>query len=269
MEFRVVRKGYDKKEVDEYIERLTENYESRLSKQKDRIFYLKNQLETKSTSDEPLLDVSLGKQAKSEGGDQNLYYVEAKRLMLIYGKMEQLLSSDNLSSDAREELLSFIKNCKKSLEDALSRKKVSPSQDDTIKKLLAKMMGLNINKTMPNTTEDGAFPEDIKPLRSKTSAITQRKTLSVKNNQESKKKQDKKEKNEFSNFLSKSSPIGSNFESIMFKGKDKGKKQSTEESFDYSPNETGFDLKAAVNPTEDLNEIMKAFDFYNDKKSKK
>ncbi len=30
-------------------------------------------------------------------------------------------------------------------------------------------------------------------------------------------------------------------------------------------NETGFDLKEAVNPTEDLDEIMKAFDFYNDR----
>ena len=38
---------------------------------------------------------------------------------------------------------------------------------------------------------------------------------------------------------------------------------------DYSPNETGFDLKEAINPKEDLDEIMKAFDFYNDDKKKK
>ena len=29
-------------------------------------------------------------------------------------------------------------------------------------------------------------------------------------------------------------------------------------------NETGFDLKEAVNPKEDLDEIMKAFDFFTD-----
>ena len=32
------------------------------------------------------------------------------------------------------------------------------------------------------------------------------------------------------------------------------------------PNESGFDLKEAVNPTEDLEEIMKAFNFYPGKK---
>ena len=31
-----------------------------------------------------------------------------------------------------------------------------------------------------------------------------------------------------------------------------------------TPNESGFDLKAAVNPKDDLNEIMKAFDFYEE-----
>ena len=29
------------------------------------------------------------------------------------------------------------------------------------------------------------------------------------------------------------------------------------------PNETGFDLKQALNPTEELSEIMKAFDFFD------
>ncbi len=31
-----------------------------------------------------------------------------------------------------------------------------------------------------------------------------------------------------------------------------------------TPNESGFDLKAAINPQEELTEIMKAFDFFND-----
>lgn len=30
-----------------------------------------------------------------------------------------------------------------------------------------------------------------------------------------------------------------------------------------TPNESGFDLKEAVNPKQDLDEIMKAFDFFN------
>ena len=41
--------------------------------------------------------------------------------------------------------------------------------------------------------------------------------------------------------------------------KEQPKKQVVEE-------ESGFDLKEALNPKEDLDEIMKAFDFYNDAK---
>ena len=37
---------------------------------------------------------------------------------------------------------------------------------------------------------------------------------------------------------------------------------SKQQKNDLSPNESGFDLKEAVNPTEDLEEIMKAFNFY-------
>lgn len=37
------------------------------------------------------------------------------------------------------------------------------------------------------------------------------------------------------------------------------------ENDDYStPNESGFNLKEAVNPKDDLDEIMKSFDFFND-----
>ena len=267
MEFKIVRKGYDKQEVDAYIERLTKDYESRLAKQKDRIFFLKDKLENKSTSDEPLIEIdNLVKQAKSKGDDRNLYYLEAKRLMLIYGKMEKLLSSDNLSPNAKDELLSFIKNCKQSLEDSLSRKKPSPTQDDTIKKLLAKMMGLNVHKNIARGgNSDLPYPDDIDAKSMKK--VDKDKKDTTKSKKDESKKQTKKEKGDFSNFLSKSSNVGSNFESIMFKNNSKTSK--TPAKLDYSPNETGFDLKAAVNPTEDLDEIMKAFDFYNDKKSKK
>ena len=34
----------------------------------------------------------------------------------------------------------------------------------------------------------------------------------------------------------------------------------------FDSDDSGFDLKEAVNPKEDLEEIMKAFDFYNDAK---
>ena len=41
--FKIIKKGYSQLEVDSYIERLKNDYESKLAEQKDRIFYLKDQ----------------------------------------------------------------------------------------------------------------------------------------------------------------------------------------------------------------------------------
>ena len=51
----------------------------------------------------------------------------------------------------------------------------------------------------------------------------------------------------------------------VFKNNDKKPKSVITADLYYpTPNESGFDLKEAVNPKDDLEEIMKAFDFYND-----
>lgn len=63
---------------------------------------------------------------------------------------------------------------------------------------------------------------------------------------------------------------GTNFESIMFKKSDQKVKNSViGAKLTYpTPNESGFDLKEAVNPKDDLEEIMRAFDFYDEDTTK-
>jgi cell division septum initiation protein DivIVA len=47
VKFDIERKGYKKTEVDEYIFSLKNDYESKLTEQKNRIFQLRNELDEK------------------------------------------------------------------------------------------------------------------------------------------------------------------------------------------------------------------------------
>lgn len=265
MEFKIVKHGYDKKQVDDYLNKLSKDYEDRLSKQKDRIFALKDALEKaeKLTDKKLLADIasSVERAKVIENSSKNIYEMETKKLALIYDEMENILKNENLSTtNAKENLLFFIKDCKKSLKKNLDKtnNEVNSQQDYPIKKLLAKMMGINNQKSSSHDEQtecDDLLEEEDVPLYSEPEQTIKAEKKST-------------PKGDFKNFLSKDSLSGTNFESIMFKNKPSANK-TKQVNLDYSPNETGFDLKAAVNPTEDLDEIMKAFDFYNDNKKKK
>ena len=81
--FKIIKKGYSQLEVDSYIERLKADYESRLAEQKDRIFYLKDQLDKMtSSSDNELVTslVSAVEKAKLiENSSKNIYELETKK----------------------------------------------------------------------------------------------------------------------------------------------------------------------------------------------
>ena len=267
MEFKIVKHGYDKTQVDDYLKKLSKDYEERLSKQKDRIFMLKDALEKaeKFTDKKLLADLasSVERAKVIENSSKNIYEMETKKLALIYDEMENILKNENLSTtNAKENLLFFIKDCKKSLKKNLDKtnNEVNSEQDYPVKKLLAKMMGINNQKSSSIDEQDEydkLFEED-----NFSSAGEVEQTPPTKSEKRS------TQKGDFKNFLSQDSHAGTNFESIMFKNKQSANK-TKQINLDYSPNETGFDLKAAVNPTEDLEDIMKAFDFYNDNKKKR
>ena len=84
--FKIIKKGYSQLEVDSYIERLVYDYESRLAEQKDRIFYLKDQLEKiTSNKDNELMTslVSAVERARLiENSSKNIYELETKKLNL-------------------------------------------------------------------------------------------------------------------------------------------------------------------------------------------
>ncbi len=255
--FKIVKKGYSQLEVDSYIERLRNDYESRLAEQKDRIFYLKDQLDKLTNSTDSDLMTSLlsaVERAKLiENSSKNIYELETKKLNLLYAKMENLLQDVNSSFDLKikNELLNTIQDCRRSLQVNLemqSRNMKESSSGDPVKRLLTKMMGAK-RLVVDDETLASEKPNDTPRQPSKKD--TQEKPLETK-------REVKREAPEFEKYLSSETKTsnGINFENILFSP-----------NSDFSPNESGFDLKEAVNPKEDLAEIMKAFDFYNDIKS--
>ena len=55
--FKIIKKGYSQLEVDSYIERLKNDYETKLAEQKDRIIYLKDQLEKLTSNNDALCSI--------------------------------------------------------------------------------------------------------------------------------------------------------------------------------------------------------------------
>ena len=289
--FKIIKKGYSQLEVDSYIERLKNDYESRLAEQKDRIFYLKDQLDKMTNSSDNELVTSLVSAVERakliENSSKNIYELETKKLSLLYTKMENLLKDENIYNDrsVKQELLLLIKDCRKSLENNISMQDQNlreSTMGDPVKRLLSKMIGFNKIATDRMPTDKEVVEE--KPINKPTIKIVPtseeiRKDTSVNTGKPVQvKKVEPKERvqvnsNEFNKFLSEDSNLnGANFENIMFQNKKKNNSSGYVlggDLGDYSPNESGFDLKEAINPKEDLDEIMKAFDFFNDDKKKK
>jgi len=301
--FKVIKRGYSQIEVDSYIDKLKYDYESRLAEQKDRIFYLKDQLDKiTNSSDNELMSslVSAVERAKViENSSKNIYELETKKLSLLYSKMEELLKDEGIDSDRskREEFLLLIQDCRNSLQINIQAQRENireSTSGDPIKRLLSKMIDFN---RLPTSTEEsrpkikivekkeqfenvekiGSAEKIPVELESQQAPKSDESTENVGKNkkQEGKLKPDLAE---FDKFLSKGKlDNGKNFESIMFSKKTNEKVEENEDEHakteqtpkcDLSPNESGFDLKEAINPKIDLEEIMKAFDFYNDNKKK-
>ena len=269
-DFTIIKHGYNPDEVDNYIIRLKADYETKLSEQKDRIFYLKNQLDTITRSSERELMVALAnaveKAKQIEISSRNIFELETKRLKLLYSKMDSLIA--NMEEDAsieafKQQMLTHMAECKLSLDKNIELQARAMNMVDTenpVRKLLQKMNGKTTSLNLKNIESFVESP--IEPENKKTAP-----KLEKKEPRPAPKKQVREVKSTFNKFLKEDTTTNKNFESIMFKNTGKQKKNNSVITADLSyptPNESGFDLKEAVNPKDDLSEIMKAFDFFTD-----
>jgi len=242
--FLTEKEGYSKAEVDKKISTL--------------LLEMKNLKHSNEEKDKLNLGLAtaLDKAKQIESSAANLYKLKTQKIIVLYHNLEKSFSSlfklfPQLAelNDIKKMFDEFAKTVETSLKSDMPKDINSPvkTENDTIRLLLNKMS--NYSKTKP---DDTIKQVSLKRKDTKSDVYYEKPSL-IKpiSNLELKKDE--------------------NFESIADKFlESKGKidnvyaekfTQKRKDDLYPTPNESGFDLKDAINPKEDLSEIMKSFNF--------
>lgn len=295
--FDTTKKGYDTMQVDDYLHSLILKYEEKLSEQKDRVVALKNELEITQNKLQGYIDkdeqiskalvMAVEKAEQIENSAKNIYDLEIKRVRLLYHRWEELLNAVEAKCpniNTNQYLNQLMNDFKDSIDDVLQQNFKLTNKPKSLKDDLRKA-GDNHIKNILNRMDyqmNGNPKPNTLPLEEPEVLVKQKVAV-----------EHKKENNRLSNISSKLNSInkkmnigkGENLvdkflnsdSDDLFPGnayakniaKSNVKKNESPFNFAYpTPNESGFDLKEALNPKEDLDEIMKSFDFFNNKNNK-
>lgn len=167
VEFNIEKKGYDKEQVDEYIEKLGESTEKSMKEQRERIVDLKKQLEQmndelkqnkiQSESVSNALIFAMQTAAEIENNSKILYQAEIERIRNLYDKWESFLNAfmDKYPEmkkqyDKREIMKKFSLGIQTVLEkNSLTIKAYSNSGNESgLQSLLSKMATQTDKKTI-------------------------------------------------------------------------------------------------------------------------
>ena len=260
--FDINKKGYDTEQVDNFINKLSVKYEEKLSEQKDRVFALKNELmlmeerlENYKDKDKQIsqaLIFAVEKAEQIENNASKLYDLEIKRIRLLYKEWEELMlkiSMLEVPTSIKTDISKFSKTLKEVLDQNsrlggnVIKKDLHNNSDNYIRNLLNKMdYAFNSNK---NTNNSKAVLTSL----SKETEKENSRIIDLSHKLDNIKV--KGSGNMAENYLnSEDTDENSVFANNLMRKKDK------------KPNSSGFDLEDALNPKEDLDEIMKAFDFF-------
>ena len=268
--FSVAKNGYNKKEVELYIKDLltkVEDLEQKNQKLENELkFYQgqKKEIKEKNESISIALTAAVEKAKQIEKSSNNVYKLKIQQLNLLYSKWEKLLDEivDKYPQieqveNVQQLLTKFKDDIKNTLKDDFKLCSItSPvkTDNDTIRLLLKKL----------NT-----YPKD-EPI----------KTVKVERKQLSKDMlTSQTELNRIEDKASLIKPIcNTSLNEKTTDGEDLADKFLEDDSIENNAyaniitskvgaipevNESGFDLKEAINPKDDLDEIMKAFDFFD------
>lgn len=269
--FQIAKNGYNKEEVDEYIADLQEKLEfkqqelTELSKDLEKYIKQEKELKEKESNISIALTAAVEKAKKIEKSSSNVYKLKIEELQILYARWEKVLNEivdkyPNLDEvdNVKKLMKKFNNSIKANLKEDF---RFSNSQEDIkvdpMRELLKKM-GSNMERQLENKND---FKNIIRPRKPVISDI-------------------KNKQSELNRLEEKSTMIKPIYDSITKEnnGTSLVDEFLTKEPDTYSAyannitsrvgvlpdvNESGFDLKEAVNPKDDLEEIMKSFDFFN------
>lgn len=244
------------------LDKLKHEYDKVLNEQKIRISDLKRELDAKTMELEQYksknsdissaLVVAVETAKQIESSSKNVYELEIKRIRNLYNKWEGFLNDmmkQYPASAQKFDSQKLLNEFSKKIDEIIKQNSVS-YQDDIaqpigIRNLINKMGGLN-------TKPVDATLKRLEPIKQNDYEIKSNSELQIK--PIANMTPDMKDK--FNGLVDKFFEDDDEQENAYSKALIR-KKQSS-----------GFDLKEALNPTEDLAEIMKDFDFFDDKDDK-
>ena len=266
-----LKSSYNKKEVDEYVSSLNQRIKSleaanqRLESELREFKNKEKEIADKGKSISLALTAAVEKAKQIEKSSNNVYKLKIQQIGLLYSKWEKLLNEiidqypqveqvenvKQLLHDFKESIKSTLK------EDFQLTSITSPVQtdNDTIRLLLGKLTSYSKDAEEPKKTvkvERKQLPKDMKNSQTELSRIEDKAPL-IKPIYNSTLENSKYE-NLADKFLQDDTDTNSAYANIIT-----SKTRAVPEV-----NESGFDLKEAINPKEDLDDIMKAFDFFNE-----
>ncbi len=274
--FDLDKKGYNTTQVDNYINTLSLKYEEKLAEQKDRVFSMRNEinvlnerLELYQAKDKQIskaLVYAVEKADQIESSARKLYDLEIKRISILYAKWQELIDEvaykygtgkkdnrvDALIDEFKKGLQSIFEQNNKIAKSSV-KQTIKNNSDGYIRNLLNKMDYVINEKQEPVSTPKPKKASNLESEHTKENARVQSiggrlRSLNVKLGSSTSGKG-----SPVDNYLSDSVDVElNNYAKSITRKKQRG----------IEPNESGFDMMDALNPKEDLDEIMKAFDFF-------
>ncbi len=264
MNFSKQKNGYNEEEVDNYIVSINLEHQRELMERDQKISKLLAEIEAVKNKEKSInlaLTAAVDKAKEIEESSQKIYKLKLEQLGMLYTKWEILLN-EMIRNNSN---VSDITNIKEDMENLKSSIKVALKDDfnielmtktpatDPIKSLLNRLAGMKAetnlseakvkvikrNKPRPTLSQK----TDLEKLEERASQIKPIKKKKIEENENYENLVDK--------FLSSEDEVPEKYSKLL-------------NVPDYSKGDGKFDLNEAINPKEDLQEIMKSFDFYDE-----
>ncbi len=230
--------GYNKKEVDAYIANLKADYEKTLMEERlkvldgeRKILEMKRRAQEIDAKEKNIATMLESFKKYQEDGNRNIEVLRAEQLRMVYQQIVDFLEKLNerdpglLLNSGYKKLLAEIRVIIDSNESKQQQNIETGTENDPMRLLLSKMQGRRVQDN----------PREVKIERIDRTPFIKPVTQMQLNEND-------------------------NYDNLVDKFLDT--KPPEEQPRAMKIQSSGFDLKEAINPKDDLSEIMKAFDFY-------
>ena len=285
--FSIDKKGYNIKEVDDYLitaqiesDRMIKEKQSRINELREENYILSRKLEEYKQKESYIASALTNANEKAseiENNAKKQYALEIENVKALYSKYEKFLNElikrypKMHDFDPNEVLKSMKKEIDSTLKNQFNIRSLNlgsgKDTDNSFRNLLSRIRSNIDNNKETEKTEKKIIKRNTKPNNSEILDSENELEFLSEHNRVNNIKPitnitlDKSEQDEFENLVDKflntqNTTMAKGYEKSIFNSK---KKKDKSNSRYIEPNESGFDFEEALNPTEDLLSIMKGF----------